>query len=81
MIERLFLEHPRSVGESYSEHLLTASGFGATMMLAGLACMLHGLVPVLFARTGSAAIERLHDRMVLNRRRTPIGQNANPASE
>ena len=63
-----FTEHPASVGESYAEHLKTASGFGFTMMASGFACLIHGLVPWLFARTGSAAITRLHDRMVTNRR-------------
>ena len=63
-----FTEHPASVGESYAEHLKTASGFGFTMMASGFACLIHGLVPSLFERTGSATITRLHARMVTNRR-------------
>ncbi len=71
MIERYFLEHPRSVGESYTEHLSTAGLFGATMILAGMACLVHALIPRLFVKTGSAAIARLHDTMVVNRLRGP----------
>lgn len=67
MIERLFIEHPRSVGETYLEHLQNAAGFGATMVIAGSACLVHALVPGLFMKTGSAAIRRLHDRMIVNR--------------
>ena len=67
----LFTDHPASVGETYGQHLVSASGFGSRMLLAGLACMLHGLLPFLFVRTGSRTIELLHDRMIVNRRRHP----------
>jgi hypothetical protein len=65
----LFTDHPASVGETYVQHLGSASGFGGRMILAGLACMLHGLLPFLFVRTGRQTIELLHDRMVVNRHR------------
>jgi len=78
MIRKFFLEHPDSVGESYLEHMAVAASFGARMVLAGLACCVHALVPGLFVRTGSAAISELHERMVLSRRRRlhhqPAGQ-------
>jgi hypothetical protein len=67
-----FTEHPASVGESYGEHLVMASGFGFRMILGGFACLLHGLLPFLFVRTGSARIAELHDTMVANRRRKPM---------
>ncbi len=69
MITRNFTDHPRSVGETYFEHLLTAGWFAGTMMIAGVACFIHALIPGLFIETGSKAIERLHDRMVVNRSR------------
>ncbi|ATE64683.1 DUF6356 family protein [Rhizorhabdus dicambivorans] len=78
MIDRYFREHPRSVDETYRQHLHTASWFAATMTLAGLACFIHALVPHLFQKTGSAVIERLYDRMVKNRRRTPAPSNPAP---
>jgi hypothetical protein len=37
------------------------------MVFAGLACIVHGLLPFLFVRTGSRAIAELNDRMVVNR--------------
>ena len=67
-ILRTFTEHPASVGESYLEHLGRATAFGLRMIFAGLACLLHGLLPFLFQRTGSRAISELHERMVVNRR-------------
>jgi len=65
---RAFTEHPASVGESYTEHLFRAVCFGVRMMLAGMACLVHGVLPFLFVRTGSRAIAELNDRMVVNRR-------------
>jgi Family of unknown function (DUF6356) len=65
---RAFTQHPASVGESYGEHLFRAVYFGTRMVFAGLACLLHGVLPFLFVRTGSRAIAELNDRMVVNRR-------------
>jgi hypothetical protein len=67
VFDRLFLDHPRSVGESYLEHQRHALGFGMSLLGAALACLVHALIPGLFVRTGSEAITRLHDRMVVNR--------------
>ena len=67
-LNRAFTEHPASVGESYSEHLFRAVYFGTRMVFAGVACLVHGVLPFLFVRTGSRAIAELNDRMVVNRR-------------
>ena len=67
-----FIDHPASVGETYGEHLVAASGFGLSMILGGFACLVHGLLPFLFLRTGSNTIARLNERMVVNRRRAPV---------
>lgn len=71
MIDRLFRDHPSSVDETYLEHLHTAGWFGGTMITAGIACLIHAILPCLFVRTGSKTIERLHDRMIVNRARAP----------
>ena len=65
--ERLFIEHPRSIGETYLEHQQHALGFGVELVLAGIACILHALVPAIFVTTGSRAVTRLYGRMVTNR--------------
>jgi hypothetical protein len=61
---RLFTDHPRSVGETYGEHLCFASAFGARMMKGGLACFLHGFLPFLFTTTGSRTVLGLHEQMM-----------------
>jgi hypothetical protein len=68
-LKRLFTDHPASVGETYGRHLLVACGFGARMVAAGCACLLHGVFPWLFRTTGSDTIRALHERMVLHRTR------------
>jgi hypothetical protein len=70
MFRKLFLDHPRSVGESYLQHLGTALSFGSRMIVAGIACSLHGLFPFLFVTTGSSTVRHLHDRMITHRSRT-----------
>jgi hypothetical protein len=76
MFTRLFLDHPRSVGETYFEHQRTAFGFAGRLAIAAVACAIHALAPSLFVRTGSAAVSRLHDRMVTNRNRATAPQEA-----
>lgn len=58
-----FTRHPRSVGETYGEHMGVAFGFGLTLIGAGLACLVHGLLPFAFERTGSQTVRRLNERL------------------
>lgn len=67
-----FTEHPESVGETYLEHMGQATFFGTRMIAAGLACLVHGLLPFFFTTTGSRTIALLHERMVTNRRRKSL---------
>jgi hypothetical protein len=82
-VRQLFTQHPHSVGESYFEHQEQAFAFGTAMLRAGIACLLHGLVPALFTTTGSRTVSRLHERMVINRgrleRRAPA-RSSSPVS-
>lgn len=68
-LKNMFIDHPKSVGETYSEHLLIALAFGIRMVAAGCACMLHGLMPFLFVRTGSTTVRHLHAEMITHRSR------------
>ena len=62
-----FTEHPASVDETYGEHFMVASSFGVTMIVAGFACLMHGIFPFLCNSTGSNAVTTLHKRMVTHR--------------
>jgi hypothetical protein len=69
LLRSLFVEHPASVDETYLEHLISAVSFGTKMIVAGVACMVHGLLPAVFVTRGSDTICALHERMVLKRRK------------
>lgn len=64
-----FTEHPASVGETYAEHFRSALGFAGPMILGGIACAIHAVLPFLFVTTGSRTIRDLYERMVVSRRR------------
>lgn len=67
MFKRLFIDHPRTVDETYREHFGVAVRFGLTMIRGGLCALVHGIVPGLFATTGSDTIRRLNRIMVEQR--------------
>lgn len=71
MFSKLFLDHPRSVEESYGEHFGMALRFAGLLVLAAGACLLHAIIPGLCRTTGSDIIRKLHDEMVVNRHRRP----------
>jgi hypothetical protein len=78
ILRRLFLEHPASVGEGYIEHGAHAAGFGAALLRAAIASFLHAAIPGLCMSTGSRIVSRLHDRMILNRRKVRMCASAPP---
>jgi hypothetical protein len=63
VIDRLFLSHPRSVGESYFQHQRVALSFALPLLGAGLAALLHALVPAACERTAGDIIRRLYGRL------------------
>ena len=67
LFNKLFLEHPAAAGESYLQHLMSASRFAVRMIFGGIACFLHGVFPFLFIKTGSAIITELNQSMVTHR--------------
>ncbi|MGH8210513.1 MAG: DUF6356 family protein [Steroidobacteraceae bacterium] len=66
-LQQIFTEHPASVGETYGEHLLHAMSFGSRLVTAGVACIVHALLPFAFITTGSRAVKDLHNKMIVNR--------------
>lgn len=70
-------QHLVDVDESYLEHMTHAGSFGLQMVVAGCACLIHAVLPFACITTGSKAISRLNDRMVVNR----LKSNAPAASQ
>jgi len=67
MLGRLFVDHPRSLGMSWFGHAVGAVKIGGEMLAAGVACMVHAIVPGLFTQTAGRTVERLHQHMVQRR--------------
>ena len=68
LVNKLFLDHPHSFGESYWQHQRRALHFGISMIRAGAACLMHALLPVVFVRTASNTVQTLYDEMGATRR-------------
>lgn len=62
-LTRLFTEHPKSVDETYGEHMRFAGSFSLKLFAAAFAALVHAVLPFLFERTASGIINALHDRM------------------
>jgi len=69
----MFREHPASVGETYVEHLGVATSFGLSLIRAGLACLIHAVLPFVFTTYARRAVAELHGRIVAHRDRRPLG--------
>jgi hypothetical protein len=63
LIGRLFVEHPRSLGMSWSEHGVGAVAIGVTLVGAGAACLVHALVPGWFTQTAGKTVTRIYDHI------------------
>lgn len=68
VLGRLLFDHPRSVGESYGQHAAIAGRFGATMVLGGLKCLAHAVLPAVFERSASDCVAKLHGELDRRRR-------------
>jgi hypothetical protein len=63
VFRRLFLSHPRQVGESYFEHQRVALSFALPLLGAGLAAIAHAAIPGVCERTAGDIIRKLHQRL------------------
>ena len=81
MLQRLFTEHPASVGESYGEHARMGLGFSSHLALAAGACIVHAILPFLFVKTGSSKIADLHQQMLASRVQAKTRQRSAAAAE
>jgi hypothetical protein len=81
MLKTLFIDHPKSVNETYLQHFFTAMSFSMKLFKAAIACFIHALVPGLCIKTGSKAITELHVKMVTFRVKGSSDTTANAQVE
>ena len=60
---RMFVNHPRSLGMSWVGHGIGAMKIGGELLGAGLACIVHAIVPGLFTQTAGKTVTRMYDHM------------------
>ncbi len=60
MITKVFLEHPRSVDESYVEHAMFAGKFSLKLFAAAFAALIHAIIPAVFDKTASRMIADMY---------------------
>ena len=60
MIQRVFLDHPAKVDETFSQHMFFAAKFSGLLFLAASAALVHALVPCLFEKTASRIVAQLY---------------------
>ena len=61
--DRLFLEHPRDVGESYVEHFGHSASYGFRVLSIACCCFVHALIPAAHKTTASSRICKLADEL------------------
>jgi hypothetical protein len=67
LVDRLFTGHPRSLGMSWLSHGAGALRIGGELIGAGLACVVHAVVPGWFTQTAGKTVTRIHHHMVSRR--------------
>ena len=58
-----FTKHPKSVDETYFEHMKCAFKFFYTLLGLSLAALVHGIFPFWFQTTASRGVKKLNDCM------------------
>ena len=54
-------DHLNEVNETYLQHMAIAFKIGLTMLATGVFCLIHGLIPGLFKKTGSNQINKMYE--------------------
>lgn len=62
MISKVFLDHPRSVDETYLQHARFAGGFSLKLFGAAFAALIHAVIPAAFDKTASRMIADMYAR-------------------
>ncbi|HKC02399.1 MAG TPA: DUF6356 family protein [Sphingomicrobium sp.] len=62
-LQRLFTDHPRSLGMSWAAHGAGAFKIGAELIGAGCAAIVHAAVPGWFTETAGRTVTRIYDHI------------------
>ena len=62
-IARVFFEHPRSLDMGWGAHAAGAVSIALRLIAAGLACLIHAIVPAWFTQTAGRTVTEMYDEM------------------
>ncbi len=62
MIQRIFLDHPATVDETFWQHMAFALRFASMLLAAAAAALVHAFFPCLFEKTASRIVAQLYER-------------------
>ena len=62
-MDRMFRDHPRSLGMTWAGHGGGAVKIGVELVGAGLACIVHAAVPGWFTQTAGKTVTKMYDHM------------------
>ncbi len=60
---RLFTDHPRTLGMSYVVHGVGAAKIALVLIGAGVACLIHSIVPGWFTHTAGKTVSDIYGEM------------------
>ena len=60
-VSRLFNDHPRSLGMTWASHGAGAAIIGVRLVGAGIACLIHSIVPAWFTQTAGRTVTDIYD--------------------
>jgi hypothetical protein len=63
LMQRMFVEHPRSLGMSWAGHAAGAVRIGAELIGAGCAAIVHAAVPGWFTESAGKTVTRIYDHI------------------
>lgn len=63
-LNSIFIDHPKSVDETYLQHMRFAGWFAGRLFLAAGAAAVHAIIPCLFEKTAGRMIAQMNERLV-----------------
>lgn len=73
IMQKIFLDHPRSVGETYYQHFFAAARYGFKLTAAGMACLIHAAIPSCHRDTASGVVINMARELVDRRKQAAAG--------
>ena len=61
--KRIWVQHPRAVGQTYWQHLYFAMKMGIVLMMLGMVALIHSIFPFVFHHTVSNRLYRMTNDM------------------